>query len=220
MLNGWLAYDELDFSEHIDGAFAIGYRLLDNFNEQWTRRFSRFKSGQRTSWNAAWAVLGEATPQLISALGLTGREVTFAPALSSSETTASPTGVLSVISQRCAIQCGSAFAPELLTKKPHISLHAQSRTVQERASILREARYMAGTVETPFVFVFDDLITAGSTLSAIAASIKAFSPGVEVFGLAVAKNERQMRLPESFQRMPNSHIHADLDRLWYRYDRG
>ena len=220
VFNGWLAYRRLDFGPDLDGAFAIGYRLLDDSADQWTRRFSRFKSGQRGSWNAAWAVLGEAAPVLVDALGFQGSDVTFAPALSSSETAASPTGVLSVIAQRCAGRCGSEFLPELLTKRSHVRLHGQSRSVQARSSILQNAEYSAGTVNTPDIFVLDDLITAGSTLSTIASAIKSSTAGVKVYGLALAKNERLMWLPEGIQRLPNGHIPREWENLWHKYDKG
>ena len=220
VLNGWLAYNQLDSSHHIDGAFAVGYRLLDNRNEQWTKRFSRFKARQRTAWNAAWAVMGDATPELLKSLGFPSEDVTFIPALSSSETSASPTGVLSVIAQRCATQCQSEFSPELLSKNAHVSLHGQYRSVQDRASILDKAAYAAGNVTTSNVFVLDDLITSGSTLSAIAAAIKASSPDVKVFGLGLAKNERHSYLPEAIQEFPNGHIPSQWERLWHRHDKG
>ena len=42
---GWLIYRRLDFSPHIDGAFAIGHRILNRPDERWSRRFLRFKNG-------------------------------------------------------------------------------------------------------------------------------------------------------------------------------
>ena len=169
LLGRCLAFDELDSGYDIDGAFAIGYRFQDIPNELWTRRFFRFKLGQGRSRTAGGNLMGVAAQVILSELRLDGTSVTFVPALTSGETAASKKGLLPRIAQWCAKQCDSDFAPKLLKKKAHQSLHASSDAAQ-REDIVNSAEYTSGVVTTPNVFVIDDLITRGSTLCAIARS--------------------------------------------------
>ena len=219
LLGGCLAFDSLDFGSGVDQSFAIGYRFLDDRDEMWTRRFFRFKTGQLDSVKAGLNVLGVATPIILSELSLTGPSVTFVPALASRETVASEKRILSKIGQWCANQCGSEFSLQLLSKKAHDSLHGKSRTIDERADILSSAEYTAGVVSTPNVFVLDDLITSGLTLSTIATAIKARNPSIKVYGLALAKNAYREYLVNTNQNSTNDHIPAEWEQLWTRYDK-
>ena len=219
VLGGCLAFDSLDYGSGVDQSFAIGYRFLDVRDEVWSRRFFRFKTGQPNSVRAGIRVLGVATPIILSELRLRGTNVTFVPALASRETVASQKGLLSRTTQWCASQCGSKFSLQLLSKKKHVSLHGQNRSIYEREDILSSAEYQAGVVSTPNVFVLDDLITSGLTLSTIAIAIKASNPSIRVYGLALAKNAYRDYLVDTNQDSTNDHIPAEWERLWTRYDK-
>ena len=217
---GCLAFDSLDAGCDIDGAFAIGYRFRDAGRELWTRRFMRFKGGMQISLRAGAHVLGVATPGILSELELDPPSVTFVPALRSSETAASDKGPLPLIAGWCAKQCGSDFVPNLLTKKAHPSLHGRMRSAQDREAILESAGYSSDTVSTPNVFVLDDLITRGSTLCEIARAIKDQNPGVNVYGLALGKNDQKEYLESRGQYSTNDHIPSEWNDLWMRHDQG
>ena len=217
---GCLAFDSLDAGYEIDGAFAIGYRFMDGGGEQWTRRFSRFKVGMQISLRAGAHLLGVATPGILSELELDAASVTFVPALRSRETLASKKGLLPLIAGWCAEQCGSDFAPQLLRKKAHPSLHGQNRRADEREAILDSAGYTSDIVSTPNVFVLDDLITRGSTLCEIARAVKDQNPEVNVYGLALGKNDRQQYLETHGQHSTNDHIPSEWNEIWMRHDKG
>ena len=219
LLGTCLAFDELDSGPDIDRAFVIGYRFQDVLDEPWTQRFSRFKDRRRKSLRAGIHILGLATPVLLSELNLNNKTVTFVPALSSGETVASAGKVLPATAQWCAQQCGSQVAIELLSKKRHARLHGQVRTAEERESILASAEYISETVDTANVFVVDDLITRGSTLCAIASAIKQKNPGVTVYGLALAKNDRRSFLMDhGHEHHTNDHIPSEWDEIWAGYE--
>ncbi len=219
MLGGCLAFDSLDYGSSLDRTFAIGYRFLDDKDELWSRRFFRFKVGPLASLRAGASVLGVATPIILSELGLNGASVTFVPALASRETVASEKGRLSKAANWCSRQCGSEFSLHLLRKKPHVSLHGRYRSVHERSEILSSAEYTAGAVSTSNVFVLDDLITSGLTLSTIATAIKDRNPGIRVYGLALAKNANRQYLASTSQDSTNGHIPSEWEQLWARYDK-
>ena len=220
LLGGCLAFDSLDSGHDIDQAFAIGYRFQDIPGELWTERFSRFKVGHRNALQAGAHILGLAAPSILSELDLDSKSVTFVPALSSNETIASEKRVLPKIAQWCAQQCGSEFRLELLSKKAHPRLHGLSRTAMEREEILDAADYTSGTVKTANVFVLDDLITRGSTLCAIAGAIKEKNPHVDVYGIALAKNDRRTFLMEyGHEYYTNDHIPSEWNEVWTRHDK-
>ena len=219
LLGGCLSFESLDSGYDIDRAFAIGYRFQDIPNELWTRRFFRFKLGQGRSRTAGGNLLGVATQVILSELGLDGAKVTFVPALASGETVASEKGLLPRIARWCAKQCDSEFAPELLRKNAHPSLHGYSEASQ-REDIVASAEYTSDLVTTPNVFVLDDLITRGSTLCAIARAIKEQNPGVAVYGVALAKNDRQSFLKDyGHDYYTNDHIPSEWNEIWERHDK-
>ena len=218
--NGWLYFKELDYGHPIDGAFAIGYRILDDQDELWSRRFLSLKDGTVDSRKAALAVMRVAMPVLLDTLGLDGEDVTFAPALRSHERTASTSGMISILAGYCAAHWSSAFSPGLLSKQPHESLHIPRKSVPERRAILEKADYRADNVTTAYVFVVDDLITTGLTLSYIAGAIKNQNPEVKVYGLAAGKHAYQSHFSSVGQPSANSHIRPEWNRLWYAHDNG
>lgn len=220
MVKGWLLYSQLDYGHPIDGAFAIGYRLLDDQNELWSRRFLRVKDGVRASRDAAQAVLTVAIPELMAVLAWGGKDVTFTPAVRSRERTASTSGTLSILAGHCATRCDGVFLPQLLSKEPHESLHYPRKTVPERRAILEAANFTAGDVSTPNVIVVDDLITSGLTLSFSSKAIKNQNPRARVYGLALGKHEYLGNLEEDEQSHPNDHIPSEWAQLWQMHDRG
>ena len=89
-----------------------------------------------------------------------------------------------------------------------------------RESILDSAEYTSATVNTAKVFVLDDLITRGSTLCAIARAIKEKNPKVDVYGIALAKNDRQTFLMEyGHDFYTNDHIPSEWDEIWTGHDK-
>ncbi len=167
------------------------------------------------AWRAGAAVLGQAAPAILSDLGISGGDVTFLPALAHGETVASDKGVLGILAKWCASRCGSEFVLELLNKRAHPSLSTQRMNLAQRQSTLADAEYRAGAVSTPNVFVLDDFVTTGSTLSRIASTIKDANSGVSVYCIAIGKNERRSWNPS----ISNDHIPVEWDQVWREYDK-
>ncbi len=88
----------------------------------------------------------------------------------------------------------------------------------ERRAILDKADYKAGDLTTGYVFVVDDLITTGLTLSYIAGAIKNQNPEVKVYGLAPGKHAYRSDFQAGRRCLPNSHIPREWDRLWSQHD--
>ncbi len=204
----------------------MGYRLTgrnyDGLN-RWSERFSRFKFGPRQSQEAGIAVIqatiGSLMKQLLAGSNVLMEEVTFVPALGSGETTANPNGRIASLTTAGANVFGNLYRLDLLTKKPHERLHRPGRTADQREEIIRNAEYRAGSVTARVVFVFDDFITRGDTLGAIANAIKHTNPNLRVYGVALAQNQGV----EYFDTDPdtvNDHLLPELANLWDQHERG
>lgn len=184
---------QLPARSQIDGAFVLGFRITGDGTNDWSARFNRFKFGTARSRIAGIAVMkaaiGSLLRQLFAASNLAVSDVAFAPALGSAEATATPTGSNSALARACANVFGNPICLDLLSKRPHESLHRSRGAAEARAEIIRNADYRASKVKARAVIVFDDFITRGDTLGAIANAIKSANPSVLVFGVALAKNQ-------------------------------
>ena len=161
--------------------------------------------------------MGSLMRQLLAGFDVVMREVTFVPALGSAETTANPDGPISSLVLACANVFGNPVRLDLLSKQPHDSLHRSGGTADVRAEIIRNAEYRADGVAARVVVVFDDFITRGDTLGAIANAIKASNPTVRVYGVAFAKNQGVDYIDQT---IANDHLLPALADLWDQYERG
>ena len=211
----------LSARSHIDGAFVLGYRITGGGSNVWSERFNRFKFGPPRSQAAGTAIIratmGSLMKQLLAESNVLMGQMTFVPALGSGETTANPGGPIASLVRASANVFGNPFRLDLLTKKPHDSLHRSGGTADERAEIIRNAEYRSGVIGASVVVVFDDFITRGNTLGAIANAIKDANPNVRVYGVALAKNQGVDYLnPDT----ANNHLLPELANLWDRLERG
>ena len=211
----------LSARSRIDGAFVLGFRITGGGSNVWSDRFSNFKFGPPRSQAAGIAVMqatmGSLMRQLLVGSNVPMREVTFVPALGSAETTANPDGPISSLALACANVFGNPFRLNLLRKEPHDSLHRSGGTADVRAEIIRNAEYRADAVAARVVLVFDDFITRGDTLGAIANAIKATNPTVRVYGVAFAKNQGVDYIDQT---TANDHLLPALADLWDQHERG
>lgn len=212
--HGWMKFRYLDEDEGLTCAFTIGYRLTDVGTDPWTRRFNRFKEKHMPSLHGGLEMMKTAVPRLLEGLGLDPLRTVFVPALSSQEKKARKKGVLPVVVGQCAVAAGTAFRRDALTKNEHEPLHTAGGAAI-RYEILEGADYRAKPLEADNVFVFDDLITRGSTLSHIAGAILKTSPNVGVYGVALAKTERQSFQKETYGiDISNDHIPTQWAKAW------
>lgn len=205
----------------IDGAYVLGYRVTGGERDAWSERFNRFKFGPPRSRTAGIAVMqatmGSLMRQLFAGKNVRPQDVTFAPALGSHERTANANGRISSLALACAGVFGSPFRLNLLSKQPHDSLHRSRGNADVRAEIIRNAEYRADAVAAHAVVVFDDFITRGNTLGAIANAIKATNPTVRVYGVAFAKNQGVDYIDAA---TANDHLLPELADLWDELERG
>lgn len=211
----------LSARSRIDGAYVLGFRITGGGSNAWSDRFNRFKFGPPNSQAAGIAVMQAATRSLMRQLfantNLRTQDVMFIPALGSAETTADPTGPVSSLALACANVFRNPFRLNVLSKQPHESLHRSRGTADVRAEIIRNAEYRAAAVQARVVLVFDDFITRGDTLGAIANAIKATNQATRVYGVALAKNQGVDYIDEA---TANEHLVPSLADLWDHHERG
>lgn len=206
---GWMGFPHLSQSNGIEHSFTLGYRLKDGGGEPWTSRFNRFKAGDRAAVFGGARLLYAAVPELIATLKIEPEESVFITALSSGETSANPNRTLPFITKECAGLVRVRFDIDALKKNAHGKIHALY-SVNERNAELDKAKYKSKKLNAKNVFVFDDLITRGDTLSRIALAILDANPGSKVYGIALAKNESAAWCPNP----DNAHVPEKWDKMW------
>ncbi len=218
--HGWMAFDDLDQGLGLMQAFTIGYRFTDDSNEEWTKRFNRFKKKQRKALRGGAKLMGSAVPQLVSRLGLDTSRTVFFPGLSSSETVASDDGALWRLTRYCAQATNVRFVGDAVSKKVHDPLH-KFRTTDRRQEILGGAGFRSRRIRnTDNILVFDDLITTGSTLSHIAQAVLETNPQVNVYGIGLGKTERLAYHNKFGLEVSNNHVPAKWARKWNEGEAG
>jgi hypothetical protein len=171
---GWMGFPYLSQSAGISYSYALGYRLKDGGGEPWTARFNRFKANEKAAIYGGARLLYGAVPKLIAALDVDRGECVFITALSSGETNADLKRALPYITRESAGIVGIRFELDALTKNAHGKIH-NLYSVDGRNAELDKAEYKSKKLEAKKVFVFDDLITRGDTLSRIALAASCIS---------------------------------------------
>lgn len=209
----WMAHSRLDEHTGLTCAFTIGYRITDDFSDQWTTRFNHFKQKQRRALLGGTKVMSHAVPKLVSGLGLNPSKTMFVPALSSAETVASENGVLWQMTHVCAQAACAGFVGNALRKNSHESLHNVS-SASRRREILDAAEFKSEGIGAEYVLIFDDFITRGSTMSHIAQAILSSNPACSIYGVALGKMERRNYWQKFGVEISNDHIPEEWTRQW------
>lgn len=204
-----MEFPRLSVSTGLTRIYALAYKLTDNSAEKWTARFIRFKNKDAKAYYGGARLLYAAFPPLLATMGLNGQNCAFVSALSSSETTANPERQIPFITSELAATVGAHSSIAALTKRAHNKLHNLYRADQRDAE-LDKAHYVCGKLPALNVFVFDDFITRGSTLSRVAQAVQAANPGTTVYGVALAKTERIAYCPHP----DNSHVPRRWGDVW------
>ncbi|NKL24236.1 phosphoribosyltransferase [Rhizobium leguminosarum] len=209
MVAGWMGFPYLSICNGLTYSYAIGYKLKDKTVEHWTARFIRFKNkNNKAEWGGA-TVFYEAVPALVKHLGIDPERAMFIPALSSSETMADKDRAVPWIAKECARLCGAQYTRKALTKQVHQKIHT-IYSGEGRTAELDKANYQSIKIDADHVFVFDDIITRGDTLSRIAQAVLAANPKCKVYGMAFAKAESVAYCPNP----DNDQVPARWDDLW------
>lgn len=209
MVAGWMGFPYLSICDGLTHSYTIAYKLKNNTEENWTSRFIRFKNKEnRSEWGAA-TVLYEAVPALIKHIGIDPKRAAFIPALSSGETQADHNRSIPWITKVCAKTSGAQYTDTALTKNIHQKIHS-IYSADGRTAELAKANYKSDKIDADNVFIFDDFITRGDTLSHIALAVLSENPKCKVYGVALAKNESVAFCPNP----ANDQVPARWDDLW------
>lgn len=205
----WMHFPLLDGGADLDGAYTIGYRITDDAADPWTSRFNRFKAKDPAAFVGAAHTLSSGMPALLKSLGINPTDAVFVAALGSTETKAGQDGQLAKLAGRVGKVTGARVDVGALSKQAHEPIHGIFNAAKREAE-LDKAAYAASKVKEKNVFVIDDLITRGSTLSRIAAAIKAANLGTKVYGIALAKTDRR----SFWGSLDNNHVAKVWDDRW------
>ncbi|KZM46952.1 phosphoribosyltransferase [Labrenzia sp. OB1] len=209
MVAGWMGFPRLTINTGLTYSYAIGYKLKDKTGEHWTARFIRFKEkDKKAEWGGA-SVFYEAVPALMKELGVDPNRSAFIPALSSSETKADPGRSVPWIAKESARICGAQYTDAALSKQVHGKIH-NIYSAEGRTAELDKAKYQSVKIDADHVFVFDDIITRGDTLSRIAQAVLAINPDSKVYGVGFAKAESVDYCPNP----DNDQVPSQWDDLW------
>lgn len=211
--HGWMAFDELSEGIGVTRSFTIGYRMTDNPSDPWTQRFNAFKAKEAQALLRASSVMRDAVPELVRGLKLDISRTVFVPALSSGESVSSKDSALWGVVRICALRSGARFVGDAITKKPHEPMHLHS-DVERRREILRNAEYRAAPIDAENVLVFDDFITAGSTMSNIALAILRANREARIYAVALAKTERRGAMRKHGVEISNDHVPEHVETAW------
>lgn len=211
-LGEWMHFPHLDGAgSDLDGAYTIGYRITDDGADPWTARFNRFKAKDPAAFDGGAHALSAGMPELLKSLGVDPKDSVIVPALGSGETNAAADGQLAKMAVRAAKVVGAQVDVGALSKQVHKPIHGIFNAA-ERDAELDKAAYVASKLDAKNVFVVDDLITRGSTLSRIAAAIKTANPGAHVYGVALGKTDRR----SFWGSLDNNHVAKAWDDRWQR----
>ncbi|TBB58961.1 phosphoribosyltransferase (plasmid) [Rhizobium ruizarguesonis] len=204
-----MEFPHLSLNTGLTRTYTLAYKLTDRNSETWSTRFSRFKDKDQKAYFGGARLFYEAFPPLFNSLNLAPANCVFLAALSSSETSADRSRQIPYIAAELANLIGAHDGIDALSKQVHESIHNRY-SAGARDAELEKANYVCGKLPAKNVFVFDDFVTRGGTLSKVAQAVHAANSGSKVYGVALAKTERVnwCRNPE------NDHVPARWAKVW------
>ncbi|MCY4094053.1 MAG: phosphoribosyltransferase [Gammaproteobacteria bacterium] len=209
-----LRYDTLTFNVGVAAAFTVGYRLEDRPGDPWSARFTKSKfDPDEASTRGAVRLMAHAAQIVVRALGLEPEQTGFTPALRSEETSANPDGVLALRASQCAGVC--RYYPDLLQKEPHLPTGRGGLYPEFRSLLVQDANYRADSINVKTIFIVDDFVATGKTLSLAATAILERNPNITVYGLALAKPEWHSLMLDWYDvDVNNDHIPLSWASMW------
>lgn len=211
--NGWMYFVRLDGMHTLNGVYTVAWRFTDSDQELWTHRINRFKWEEERALKGTHAMLTEALPALLKCLKLSPAETGMTVALSSGDTAVAPEKPLPRVAQGVCATMKLRWLPKLLRKEAHRPLH-RLRSADSRDGEVA-GKYTAKRVDgLRNIFIFDDIVTRGSTLSEIARSILKSNPSTRVFAFALGKSERSGFAASRGVTIDNAHVPKRWDDLW------
>ena len=209
-----LRYDTLTFNDGLAAAFTVGYRLEDRPEDTWSARFTKFKFDSSDALTKGAArLMAHAARILVRGLGLDPSRTVFTPALRSIEKIADLNGVIALLASSCAGAC--RYQPRLLQKEVHLPTGRGGLYPEFRAMLVEGASYCSDSTDADTIFIVDDFIATGKTLSLAATAIKERNPNTTVYGFALAKPEWHNMMLEWYDMdVSNDHIPPHWSSIW------
>ena len=209
-----LRYDTLTFNDGVTAAFTVGYRLEDRPEDIWSARFTKFKfDPDEVSTEGATRLMAYAARILVRGLGLDPNRTAFAPALRSAEKIAETDSLLALCAKRCAGAC--RYQPGLLRKEAHLPTGRGGLNPEFRSFLVENADYRSASTEAETIFIVDDFIATGKTLSLAATAILERNPNTTVYGFALAKPEWHSMILDWYDvDVSNDHIPGHWSSIW------
>ena len=214
LFHNLLRYDTLTFNDGVAAAFTVGYRLEDRPVDTWSARFTKSKfDPDEASTEGAARLMAYAARILVDGLGLDPGRTVFTPALRSAEKIADPDGVLALRASRCAGAC--RYQPGLLQKEAHLPTGRGGLYPEFRSLLVEDAHYRSASTDAETIFIVDDFIATGKTLSLAATAILERNPNTTVYGFALAKPEWHNLILDWYDvDVNNDHIPAHWSSIW------
>ena len=207
--HGWMGFPKVDARNGRLNAFTLAFNFTDDASEKWSSRFLRLQMGEGYAYVAARVLMLQAFPLLFERLNVDREDSAIAPALRSNETQVSKENYISKIARACANSVKSRYAGDLLKKNIHKPLREIVGTSNVIAE-LNKANYRSDRIESKNVFVFDDFIDRGETLSHIGQAILKSNPNATIWGIAFGKCLKHSWNPE----LNNNHVSKKWDDIW------
>jgi hypothetical protein len=208
-----LRFDRLDTSGFSIPVFTVGWRITDEPNDKWTKRFLAFKADHRKGFMGGAFLMREAVRELIVDRGIAQARPGIAIALSSADSGIQTGSVLFRTGDWIANQLDLPFVGSYFTKKPHRSLHSLTSS-SDRDNEVRN-KYVCGKIPgIKNLIILDDFVTRGATFLEMKRALDISTPGLGIFGLALGKNERTSYASRFGHVISNSHIPESWNEVW------
>ena len=209
-----MLFPRLDSSGSLLPVYTIGWRITDDADE-WTRRFLRFKDGDKPHVRGGAFVLKDAVAEIIAHHGLAPDQTALTTALSSKSTKANPKSVLYRVGEWVSKKVCVSWLPDLFTKEAHRSLHSIANANDRDAEV--HNKYKSGKLAgIKTLIILDDFVTRGATLGEMARALSSKNSGINVIGLALGKNESSSFAADFGVKVDNSHVPPEWETLWAR----
>jgi hypothetical protein len=196
--------------EALIGVYTLAWRLTDEKSEPWTHRINEFKARSADAVAGACDIL----PMALKSMNYDTAPTIVTAAIPSAESSLPADSPLSELGAVVAHTLGSLWMPELLSKKPHQSLHLQQSATSRQAEV--EGKYSARALKgAPFVMILDDMVTRGSTMSDAARAIVSTTPATaKVCGLALGRTTTRRYSQEHGYDVNNDHLPQSWIQRW------
>lgn len=187
---------------------TVAFRFPDDPQEKWTRRFTRFKQGEREAVASGSAVMAHA---LRSFSRRTEKPVVVVGAISSSDEELAVDSPVRRMGEAVEEATGWEWVPDLLSKSAHPPLHTLASATERDRAVSECYRSEAAGGPPGIFLILDDLCTRGATFAEVRRALVAANPGWTYVNVALGKNEKREFWSGDIS---NDHVPPALEQAW------